>query len=64
MRYFDRGMLGEGLIPLRELLQALIDGGYAGHYDLEIISEDTIAMGFENALRKSAADFDRLWESL
>jgi sugar phosphate isomerase/epimerase len=64
LRYFDRGMLGEGLIPLRELLRALIDGGYAGHYDLEIISEDTIAMGFENALRRSAADFDRLWESL
>jgi hypothetical protein len=35
-------------------------GGYRGWYEVEIISDDLEAMGYENALRRTRAAFARL----
>jgi len=37
---FDRLIPGEGIIPLKDILQAIDDTGYNGLYDIEIFSED------------------------
>lgn len=64
MRTMDRAMLGEGIIPLRELLKALEHAGYKGYYDMEIISDDMAAMGYETALQRIVPAFHDLFESI
>ncbi len=64
MRTMDRAMLGEGVIPLRELLQALERAGYQGYYDMEIISDDLAAMGYERALARIIPDWDALLDGI
>lgn len=60
MRTLDRALLGRGIIPLREVIQRLEANGYRGWYEIEIISEDLEAMGYERALKHSRAAFARL----
>jgi len=50
MRTLDRALLGEGILPLREIVRTLERGGYRGWYEAEIISDDIDAMGYERAL--------------
>jgi len=60
LRSLDRALLGEGILPLREIVAALETGGYRGWYEIEIVSDDVDAMGYEAALRHSALAFARL----
>ncbi len=60
MRTMDRALLGKGILPLRDLFAALERGGYRGWYEVEIISDDVEAMGYETALRRTRAAFVRL----
>jgi sugar phosphate isomerase/epimerase len=50
MRTLDRALLGDGILPLRDIVRALERGGYRGWYEAEIISDDIDAMGYERAL--------------
>ena len=36
----DRVLPGEGVAPLKRLVESLIDSGYSGFYDLEVFSDD------------------------
>jgi len=63
MRTMDRALLGKGILPLREILQALEQSGYRGWYELEIISDDVDALGYERVLSHSRAAFARLLTS-
>lgn len=36
----NRCLLGEGVIPLKDIIQALRDAGYDGFFDVELIGED------------------------
>ena len=63
MRTMDRALLGKGILPLREVFRALEDGGYAGWYEVEIISDDVEALGYERVLRHTRAAFARLMRS-
>ncbi len=53
--------LGEGLIPLREIMHDLDDAGYARNYDLEIIG-DFSPERRRTLLADSKRYFDALWE--
>jgi sugar phosphate isomerase/epimerase len=60
MRTLDRALLGEGILPLREIVRTLERGGYRGWYEAEIISDDVDAMGYERVLTHTRDAFTRL----
>jgi sugar phosphate isomerase/epimerase len=60
MRTLDRALLGEGVLPLRDVVRTLERGGYRGWYEAEIISDDVDAMGYERALTHTREAFARL----
>ncbi|MGO8862973.1 MAG: sugar phosphate isomerase/epimerase family protein [Acidimicrobiales bacterium] len=63
LRTQDRAMPGQGIIPLHGLLQSLVDGGYAGWWELEVISDQNAAMGIDVALRAAVRGLDEAWAS-
>ena len=60
MRSLDRALLGEGILPLRDIVKTLERNGYHGWYEAEIISDDIDAMGYERALTFTRDAFTRL----
>jgi sugar phosphate isomerase/epimerase len=60
LRTMDRALLGKGILPLPGIVRALERGGYRGWYEVEIISDDVDAMGYERVLRHTRAAFRRL----
>lgn len=60
MRTLDRALLGKGILPLREIVATLESGGYRGWYEIEIISDDVDAMGYEAVLRHTRRAVARL----
>lgn len=44
--------IGEGELPLRRLMQDVIDAGYQGLFDLEVLGPRIEAEGYESALRR------------
>jgi sugar phosphate isomerase/epimerase len=64
LRTLDRAMFGAGIAPVRELVQALEDGGYQGYYDLEVISPDNEQKGYDSALREACDGFEDIWNSI
>jgi sugar phosphate isomerase/epimerase len=64
MRTLDRAMIGQGITPIDDLMRALDAGGYNRYYDLEIISPDNEAIGYENAVAQAVADLNRLLDRL
>lgn len=60
LRSLDRALLGEGILPLPAIVDALETGGYRGWYELEIVSDDVDAMGYEAVLAASRRAFERL----
>lgn len=57
----DRLIPGDGILPLRELLQALDAAGYAGFYDVEIFSREVWAGDPALMLRRIKAHFETIW---
>lgn len=59
-----RAVPGDGAIPLERLVRALLDGGYQGVFDLELVGPRIEAEGIETAARRAAeylsAMLDRL----
>jgi sugar phosphate isomerase/epimerase len=61
-RYHDDRLLpGEGVLPLKSILQKLNSSGYAGFYDVEIFSEDIWRGDQAENLRICRAFFDSVW---
>jgi sugar phosphate isomerase/epimerase len=60
MRTLDRALIGEGILPLRDIVRTLERNGYRGWYEAEIISDDVDAMGYERALAHTRDAFARL----
>jgi sugar phosphate isomerase/epimerase len=58
----DRRLLGEGVIPLREILSAIEATGYQGYYDVEIMSEQVWKMDPWHVLADCKTGFQRIWE--
>ena len=56
----DRRVPGDGDIPLERILAALLNAGYAGDFDLEVIGPHIDAEGYESAVPRSLAAIDAL----
>ena len=61
MRSLDRTVPGEGLIPCAALMRALEAAGYDRYYEAEVITDDHREMGYETALDRVVASWERLW---
>ena len=49
----NRSAIGDGDIPVERLLQMLIDAGYDGGFDVEILGPEIEAEGYASAIRRS-----------
>ena len=49
----DRSVIGEGDIPLERLLDLILDAGYEGMFDLELVGPKITAEGYLSATRRS-----------
>ena len=46
----NRCLLGEGCVPLEELMELLYENGYRGAWEVELIGEDVELLGYERIL--------------
>jgi sugar phosphate isomerase/epimerase len=58
----NRCRLGEGVIPLEEIVDALIAAGYDGFYDVELLGEELENADYPSLLRHAQDAFARLVE--
>ena len=56
----DRCPLGEGVIPLPELIDSLRASGYDGFLEVELLGEEFESMDYQDVLRASQRYFDTL----
>ena len=56
----NRCRLGEGSIPLGEIIAALGDAGYDGYYDVELLGEEIEASDYESLLEHAKTAFEQL----
>jgi sugar phosphate isomerase/epimerase len=59
----DRVPLGDGIIPLDRIFEALISSGYAGWYEIEQVGPDIERLGYEESIRRSLQYFDEFEQS-
>jgi sugar phosphate isomerase/epimerase len=57
---YDRGMLGDGRIPLAEIVHAFTDSGYAGHFEVSIWSEQIWQSDYDQVLPLCRQRFEAL----
>lgn len=55
----NRCRLGDGCIPLREIVDALIAAGYDGVFDIELMGEDLECLDYADLIHDSMAQFRR-----
>lgn len=56
----NRSRLGEGTIPLQEIVSALESAGYNGYYDVELMGEEIEAADYRELLEHARQAFNRL----
>ena len=56
----NRCPLGKGKIPLADFLQVLIEAGYQGDFDIELVGQDVQLCDYEDLLQDSRQAFQRL----
>ena len=56
----NRCRLGEGNLPLREIIAALSSAGFDGYYDVELMGEEIEAGDYHSLLEHSKQAFNRL----
>lgn len=56
----DRCRLGQGVVPLPELLCSLMEAGYEGDFDVELCGQDIGSSDYEKLLSTSRLAFDEL----
>ena len=55
----NRCRLGDGCVPLREIVNALTASGYDGFYDVELLGEEIETLGYRSLLVHAKEAFDR-----
>ena len=53
-------MPGDGVIPLAEIFESLLRGGYRRHFDLQVWSEETWAGDYLELLCRARQQFEAL----
>jgi sugar phosphate isomerase/epimerase len=56
----NRCRLGEGTIPLREIVDALKSTGYDGYYDVELLGEEIETFDYQSLLEHAKKAFEEL----
>ena len=56
----NRAPLGQGKLPLAEVVQALQSAGYDGYYDVELMGEDIEQTSYQDLVTQSKAAFEKL----
>jgi sugar phosphate isomerase/epimerase len=56
----NRCPLGTGIVPLEEILQNLLEAGYRGDFDVELVGQDIQLCDYQYLLQTSKQTFDRL----
>jgi len=56
----DRCQLGEGKVPLRGIIETLLNGGYAGFLDIELIGESVESIAYPRLIRDALAFVENL----
>jgi sugar phosphate isomerase/epimerase len=56
----NRCRLGEGLIPLQEIVAALLQAGYDGFFEVELMGEEIEAADYNDLLAQSKSVFQKL----
>ena len=56
----DRAVPGDGVIPLERLLGVVLDAGYEGAFDLEVLGPRIESEGYASALRRSVEHVSEL----
>jgi sugar phosphate isomerase/epimerase len=56
----NRCRLGEGVVPLREIVAALRSGGYDGYYDVELLGEEFEAADYQSLLAHAKTAYHEL----
>ena len=51
----DRAVPGDGNIPLRRIMSQLLEAGYAGAFDLEVLGPTADAIGYESVIARGVA---------
>jgi sugar phosphate isomerase/epimerase len=60
----NRCLLGDGCVPLRELMEMLHSYGYQGAWEVELIGEDVETIGYETLLDHTREYLDRAFAPL
>jgi len=55
-----RTPLGHGLVPLKELMRALQEGGYSGDFDVALFGDEISPGCYQNLLSQTKAAFEQL----
>ena len=55
----DRHCLGEGQLPLKRIVQSLVECGYDGYYDVELLGEEIESADYRQLLTSSKDAFER-----
>jgi len=56
----NRCKLGEGLLPLRDIVAALAESGYDGYYEVELLGEDVETEQYEALLEHAKSAYSQL----
>jgi len=56
----DRLLPGDGIIPLKGIIESLVRGGYRGHFDLQVWSEETWNSDYLELLIRARQQFEAL----
>lgn len=60
----NRCLLGDGCVPLRQLMEMLHEHGYRGAWEVELIGEDVESIGYEQLLDHTKQYLDRTFTPL
>ena len=60
----NRCRLGEGMVPLQEIVDGLKGAGYDGYYDVELLGEDVETADYHSLLTHARNAFEKLVEPL
>ena len=60
MSEYDRGLIGDGQIPLAEITQAFLDNGFRGPFEISIWSEELWKSDYDALLHDCRARFENL----
>jgi len=57
---YDRGLIGDGVIPLSEITRTFLENGYAGRFEIAIWSEELWKSNYDRLLEDCRARFENL----